>query len=455
MGFRIGNSEVIDNSRNLVVNSGKNIKFSDNTYQLSAPDVGFLKIGPFTAGGTRTLTIKNPNAFGTETADFFGFPVAVSGNRCIVGAVQEDDSGGTSIGKAYIFDVTTGVLLHVLNNPRPNTDDTFGRSVAISGNRCIVGAPGDDFNQTVGQSGAAYIFDVTTGELLFTLDNPTPGSNDEFGASVAIYGKYCAVGVPYEDSLVSDSGVVYIYDVNIGASSVRTINNPNPSNSSGSAFGDFFGNSIAMWGNYIVVGANNEDEGTALESGKVYVFDVATLALTRTITNPSLDRANDSFGRAVDLYDTTCVIGAPFEDTGTTNAGTIYVYDIISGTRIYTVNNPKPTNSDWFGFNVAIGKDVFVSSTIYESGISGSSSGEVYVYSRETGALIYTIANPNAFGTTFQDYFGYSLAVENNYIIASGHYEDSSANNNSGAAYVFAAKDLSLLDMIYTTACSP
>jgi hypothetical protein len=48
-------------------------------------------------------TLDNPNPYGTSSSDYFGYSVAISGDRCIVGAYSEEDASGTSSGKAYIF----------------------------------------------------------------------------------------------------------------------------------------------------------------------------------------------------------------------------------------------------------------------------------------------------------------------------------------------------------------
>ena len=52
---------------------------------------------------TPIQTYNNPNAYGTSADDYFGFSVAISGNRVVVGAYGEDDAGGTDSGKAYIY----------------------------------------------------------------------------------------------------------------------------------------------------------------------------------------------------------------------------------------------------------------------------------------------------------------------------------------------------------------
>ena len=109
---------------------------------------------------TPSKVLNNPNAYSTSADDYFGSSVAVDGNRAVVGVSTEDDAGGTDSGKAYIFDATTGSLLRTLDNPNAystSADDYFGTSVAISGNRVVVGAHGeDDAGGT--DSGKAYIY---------------------------------------------------------------------------------------------------------------------------------------------------------------------------------------------------------------------------------------------------------------------------------------------------------
>ena len=88
-------------------------------------------------------TLDNPNPYSTSTSDNFGRVVAISGNYAIAGAYLEDDAGGTSSGKAYIFSTSTGALLHTLDNPTAygtSANDRFGYSVAISESYAIVGA---------------------------------------------------------------------------------------------------------------------------------------------------------------------------------------------------------------------------------------------------------------------------------------------------------------------------
>ena len=124
--------------------------------------------------GALVHTLDNPNPFGTSAGDKFGFSVSISGDHAIVGAAEEDDAGGISSGKAYIYNVSTGALVHTLDNPNPfgtSEYDRFGWAVAISGDHAIVCAWLEDEADGVTNSGKVYIYNVTSGALVKTLDN--------------------------------------------------------------------------------------------------------------------------------------------------------------------------------------------------------------------------------------------------------------------------------------------
>jgi hypothetical protein len=86
-------------------------------------------------------TLGNPTPV---ASDLFGDSVVLSGNLAVVRAVKNDASA-TEAGSAYIFDVTAGALLQTLNNPNPSYQGWFGRSVAVTGSTVLVGALFYDF----------------------------------------------------------------------------------------------------------------------------------------------------------------------------------------------------------------------------------------------------------------------------------------------------------------------
>ena len=403
-------------------------------------------------------TLDNPNPFSTSTEDGFGLTVAADGEYAIIGAPYEDDAQGAGTGKAYIYNTTTGVLVHTLSNPNAydtNVDDAFGYSVAISGDYAIVGAPYEDDAGPKGptegtQSGKAYIFDVITGALVHTLDNPNAydtSIEDQFGYAVSISGNYAIVGAPYEDDasgLTGGSGKAYIFDVTTGTL-LYTLDNPNSGNAS--VFGyDLFGFAVSVSGTRAIVGAYSEDDAGNPQSGKAYVFDVTTGTLLYTLDNPNTfgTSANDLFGGYLDISTSLAVVSAIVEDdAGGTESGVVYVFNALNGALLHTLVNPNAFDtsaSDNFGSTVAIssGNYVIVGAR-GEDDAGGADSGKAYIFDGLSGELVYTLDNPNAYDTSAGDRFGTSVAIGNNYAIVNAYREDDENGIDSGKAYIFEA----------------
>ncbi len=215
------------------------------------------------AYGVLLQTFNNPTP---ASGDEFGFSVSVSGNNVLVGA-PKDDTGFQDAGSAYLFDATTGNLLQTINNPTPAFGDQFGFSVSVSGNFVLVGARGDDTGAS--SAGSAYLFDATTGNLLQTFNNPIPASSDFFGTSVSVFGNNVRVGAFFDDTGASNAGSAYLFDATTG-NLLQTINNPTPE------FGDEFGTSVSVSGNNVLVGAPNDGTG-ASDAGSAYLFSIGQL----------------------------------------------------------------------------------------------------------------------------------------------------------------------------------
>jgi len=430
--------------------------------------------------GALVHTLDNPNAYSTSQTDRFGDSVAISGNYAIVGAYSEADAGGTFSGKAYIYNVTTGALVHTLDNPNAystSASDIFGYSVAISGNYAIVGADQED--DTGGNdSGKAYIYNVTNGALVHTLDNPNAygtSAGDQFSISVSISGNYAIVGARYEDDAGgTSSSKAYIFDVTTGAL-VHTLDNPNAYSTSA---GDSFGDTVAISGNYAIVGANSEDDAGGSGSGKAYIFDVTTGALVHTLDNPNAysTSAGDSFAWTVAISGNYAIVAAYSEDdAGGTTSSKAYIFTVddvtkysqidkinfsstssinpstdalqsllepalFGGALARTLDNPNAYStsvSDFFGLSVAISDNYAIAGAYQEGDAGGFNSGKVYIYNVTTGALVHTLDNPNAYSTSGNDFFGYSVAISGNYAIVGAHFEDDAGGSDSGKAYIF------------------
>ena len=100
-------------------------------------------------------------------ADNFGRSVAIDGNRLVVGADDDDTGAENNHGSAYIFERHAGGMenwgqTRKLGASDAATNDRFGQSVGIDGDAVIVGAPLDDIAGGTDQ-GSAYIFSQNAG----------------------------------------------------------------------------------------------------------------------------------------------------------------------------------------------------------------------------------------------------------------------------------------------------
>lgn len=335
----------------------------------------------------------------------FGQPVAISGNTLVVG--QWRDAGlQNDVSTAHIYDATSGTLLHTLTNPTPAFDDSFGFSLAISDNTVVVGAPYDDAGAE--DAGVAYVYDATSGILLHTLHNPNPAPDSGFGARVAVSGNTIVVGAPGDNTGANIAGRAYVYDATSGAL-LHTLNNPSP------ATEDWFGESVAISGNTIVVGAYEDDTG-ALNAGSAYLFDATSGALLHHLTNPTPE-VDDIFGLGVAISGNTVLVAAPGDDTGTVNAGSVYAFDATSGTLLHSLHNPTPELNDFFGYlSVAIsGNTIAVGALRDDTG--GLDSGSAYLFDAASGSLRETVTNPTPAPGDPGDEFGWVAVSGNMLVV--------------------------------------
>jgi len=273
--------------------------------------------------------MNNPNPFGGDrgTNDQFGASVDIDGNRAIVGANGENDSSGlNSVGAAFIFDVSTAdaTVLHSLYNQNiaaSASGDNFGYDVAISGDYAIVGAPFED--SVSSGSGSAFIYDVTNGSLLHTLDQPDIFNNQMFGRSVDIDGHRAVVGARDLSGVGpgNGSGRAYIYNV-VDGSLLHTLT---PEDSARDAY---FGYSVAISGNRVLVGANRWDSSGSVDytsnargEGRAYLFDANNGSLIKSFANPNKVgiASDDNFGEEVAINNNKLAITAREWDERQTN----------------------------------------------------------------------------------------------------------------------------------------
>jgi hypothetical protein len=368
----------------------------------------------------------------------FGFSVAIAGNRVVVSAPR-DDSMGSDSGRAYAYDLASsqpGLPMAILSDATPAADDLFGMSVSMSGDVVAVGAHLDDDGAL--NAGSAYCFNLAspTPQVAFaSIDNPGPASNDEFGFAVALSGTRLLVGARGDNTGATSAGSAYVFEVLSAtpAAPQLTINNPSP------ASNQEFGGSVALSGNLAVVGSSREDKG-ASNAGSVAVYDLAApdpdLPL-HLIDNPS-PTINDYFGGAVAVSGSLVAVAAMQDDAGASNSGTVYLYDLSSPapvTPALVISNPAPQAQDEFGFALAISGDRLVVAA-HKNNTGSDDAGSVYVYQLDSATPavpVLVIDNPEP---AIGDWFGYSLSISGDRLVV-GAPRDDAGVSNAGRAYVF------------------
>ena len=407
-------------------------------------------------------------------ADEFGHSVAISGDYAIVGTRFEDqDASGadslTNAGSAYIFKNNAGTWTQVQKIVAADrgANDQFGYSVAISGDYAIVGAYGEDEDtlgvNTLYWAGAAYIFKNNAGtwsqvQKIVAADR---GASDYFGTSVAISGDYAIVGAYVEDEDASganplpEAGSAYIFKNNAGTwSQVQKIV------AADRGLDDWFGYSVAISGDYAIVGAYGDYQDASganplSYAGSAYIFknNVGTWSQVQKIVASDRGRG-DRFSRSVAISGDYAIVGAYWEDQDASgvdslnDAGSAYIFKNNAGTwsQVQKIVAADRGLDDWFGSSVAISGDYAIVGAYWEdqdaSGVDSlNNAGSAYIFKNNAGTWTQ-VQKIVASDRGVSDLFGNSVAISGDYAIVGAIYEDEDASganmlSAAGAAYFF------------------
>jgi hypothetical protein len=483
---------------------------------------GALRVGVNDRGARYPLTIDPIaqqaylKASNTGAYTWFGESVAVSGDTVVVGARWEassatgvngnqSDNSAWGAGAAYVFvrNGTTWSQQAYLKASNTGALDQFGYSVAVSGDTIVVGAYSEDSNATgvngdqgndnAPDSGAAYVFvrSGTTWSQQAYLKASNTGADDRFGVEVAVSGDTIVVGALQEASNAtgvngdqSNNGTTWAGAAYVFVRSGTTWSQQAYLKASNTGLFDRFGESVAVSGDTIVVGARfeasnatgvNGDQSNngATGAGAAYVFvRSGTTWSQQAYLKASNTGMLDLFG-FVSVSGDTVVVGAAQEASNATgvngdqsndnapDSGAAYVF-VRSGTSWSQQAYLKASNTDAgdeFGYSVSVSGDAVVVGAWREDsnakGINGDQSdnsfgeaGAAYVFTRVCGTGWSQQAYLKASNTGADDRFGESVAVSGDTIVVGAFWEDSSATGvngdqtdnsarEAGAAYVF------------------
>ena len=246
------------------------------------------------------------------SGDNFGASVAFDNDRLLIGAPGVG-SGSFDNGAAYVFDRNaSGVWIQsqILVLPESRSTDRFGSSVALEGDRAIVGAPGDQVGSAF--TGLVHEFQrnsLGVWELAQTLGGDFQDRQEQFGYSLSLDNTRLLIGARDRSGV----GSAYLFEIN----EEGTWSRQTRLFASDGGSGDQFGFAVSLDGDRAVIGAPHE---FPLETaGAAYVFERDTFGFwleTAKLVSFGLTDTSvpDHFGLSVDLQDDRIIVGAPVHD---------------------------------------------------------------------------------------------------------------------------------------------
>jgi len=264
---------------------------------------------------------------------------------------------------------------------------------------------------------------------------------DYFGTSVAIDGNYAIVGACYADvgGPIDNRGAAYIFK--------WTGSNWSQQDkllASDGASGDNFGWSVSISGEYAIISAPGDNSSI----GSAYIFKRNGTSWSQQAKLTASDGATgDEFSYSVSISGDYAIVGA-YDDTdlGINNCGSAYIFEKPPGGWVDATETiklfafePGPTSSERFGFSVAIdGNTAIVGANFSSPTPQLIQSGAAYIFKREG---IYWVPQPpklTASDAKGGDEFGSSVAIDANYAVVGAPWDDIDAfRGQTGCAYIF------------------
>ena len=362
--------------------------------------------------------------------DQFGRSIAVSGNRLVVGA-PDDDQGGTDSGAAYVFEEVGGAWVQTAKLVASDAAnfDSFGFLVDVDGDRIVVGSIFDD--DAGFDSGSAYVFEYDGASWVESQKLvPSDGAiGDLFGVGVALDGTRLLVGACQEtqfNTFGTGAGYAYVYE-EVGGAFVEDQKLESPVGLDG----DLFGETVSLQGDRALVGGGGRDDNGA-RSGAGYVWEKQGANWVETALLTASDAsAGDFFGVSSALDGDRAVFGAPFHDGVASQAGAAYVfeYDGATWNEVAVLTSPTQGMDDQVGIFVALDGDL---TAFGGYSFTGASSGHAYVHQRDAGGSWSEVGEFVGADSVAGDGFGYAVRLDGDRIFASALSDD-----GTGSAYEF------------------
>lgn len=294
----------------------------------------------------------------------------------------------------------------VLIDPAGAPFGSFGREVQIQGDHMLIGANGAD-NQ-----GAVFALrkSGTTWNPTQKFTGSTTSQGDFFGFTIALDGDQVVVGAQQDDDMGSQSGSVFLFEWD-GAAWNETAQIVAPDG----AAQDRFGSAIALAGDLLVVGSSSNDPGGMVDAGSVYTF--RKIAGTWTFEqkfNGSLATDGDQFGWDVATDGQVILASAIDENNGLFDTGVLYAFEQVGGvwTEVQRFTSVGLGDGDNFGWDLDLDGSRLAVGAPQHAG-----TGAVFLFERQGGVWVETDVVVSA-STTAGDALGWAVDLQYPVLVA-------------------------------------
>ncbi|MCI0388648.1 MAG: hypothetical protein MOB07_07755 [Acidobacteria bacterium] len=378
-----------------------------------------------------------------EANDSYGWSVAASGDTVVVGAYNDTVGNNVLQGSAYVFVRSGGVwaFQQKLTADDGTVNNWFGYSVAISGDTIAIGAPHDKTGTNSFQ-GSVYVF--VRSDSVWSLQQKLTAhdgeAGDQLGTSVSISGNTVVAGA-FADQVGANygQGSAYVFARSGGAWSFQQKLTAND----GEAI-DWFGRSVAISGGTIVAGAPLDNSGTNPDLGSAYVFvRSGTVWTQQQRLTANIAYSNDQFGSAVAINGDTAIIGAPqAKPFGTFDQGKAYIFVRTGG--VWSLQQTLSANDgaagDNFGSSVALNGDTALIGVRWDDIGTATGTeldqGSAYLFTR-VGTLWGPRHRFTAQDGAARENFGNAVALSGDTAFVGAPHTKVGANVTQGALYPF------------------
>lgn len=399
------------------------------------------------AGEVRVLTL-NAGAWlqtGVLTAgdgvqgDRFGNALSLDANRAAIGAVAAKFSEG----KAYLY-IRSGAVftpIDTLDIADGGNANRFGVSLVLAVGGVLVGADLDRVGPNQGQGSVRWFQPQGASYVqVAQLDNGNGAMYDRYGTSVAVDGDYALVGAYLEDTDAgADAGAAHWFQ-RTGKQWVYGGQLLAPDGE----IEDRFGIAVDIDGERMAVGAFWDVVGENIDQGSVYIYrrQGADWVFEAKLV-ASAGEEGDYFGFALSLDGDRILIGARGASAPAREQGLAYVFvrtqfGWSEEAELQFVGvNPLA----YFGASVALTGDLaLVGAPGATLGVGPVGAGAALAFQRRSNQWVLA-ANLQAPQPQANSAYGYALAADRDRLLV-GAFQDGSFGG--GAAYLYRVGDLGL-----------